>query len=55
MSEEDDGQRRDLLRDVLDEIIPASEDGRFPGAGRLGVGERLTTMLAERPERSTER
>ncbi|MHC4709171.1 MAG: gluconate 2-dehydrogenase subunit 3 family protein [Planctomycetota bacterium] len=50
MSEEDDGQRRDLLRDVLDEIIPASEDGRFPGAGRLGVGERLTTMLAERPE-----
>jgi hypothetical protein len=50
MSEEDRTQRRDLLRDVLNEIIPASEDAGFPGAGELGLGESLTEMLAQRPE-----
>lgn len=42
--------RRVLLREVLDEIIPPSADGSFPGAGELGVGERIEAALAARPE-----
>jgi hypothetical protein len=49
MSRENDS-RRALLRQVLDEIIPPSDDGSFPGAGELGVGERMEEMLAEQPE-----
>jgi hypothetical protein len=49
MSREEDGNRI-LLREVLDEIIPPSDDGSFPGAGELGVGERIEEALAERPE-----
>jgi hypothetical protein len=49
MSREEDG-RSALLREVLDEIIPPSVDGSFPGAGELGVGERIEEALAERPE-----
>ena len=29
---------RRALSSVLDEIIPPSNDGRFPGAGELGLG-----------------
>ena len=39
-----------LLREVLDEIIPPSADGSFPGAGELGVGEQIEDMLAQQPE-----
>jgi hypothetical protein len=49
MSGEEDGSRA-LLRAVLDEIIPPSADGSFPGAGELGVGERIEEMLARQPE-----
>ncbi len=49
MSREEDGNRI-LLREVLDEIIPPSDDGSFPGAGGLGVGERIEEALAERPD-----
>ena len=49
MSREEDG-RRALLREVLDELIPPSADGSFPGAGELGVGERIEEMLAQQPE-----
>ena len=49
MSREEDGNRT-LLREVLDELIPPSDDGSFPGAGELGVGERIEAALAERPD-----
>ena len=49
MSREEDGSRT-LLREVLDQIIPPSADGSFPGAGELGVGERIEEMLAQQPE-----
>jgi hypothetical protein len=49
MSREEDGSRA-LLRQVLDEIIPPSADRSFPGAGELGVGERIGEMLAQQPE-----
>ena len=49
MSREEDG-RRALLREVMDELIPPSADGSFPGAGELGVGERIEEMLAQQPE-----
>ena len=49
MSREEDG-RRALLREVLNELIPPSADGSFPGAGELGVGERIEEMLAQQPE-----
>jgi hypothetical protein len=49
MSREEDGNRI-LLREVLDEIIPPSDDGSFPGAGELGVGERIEEALSGRPE-----
>jgi len=39
-----------LLREVLDEIIPPSADGSFPGAGELGVGEQVADVLAQQPE-----
>jgi hypothetical protein len=41
---------RALLCEVLDELIPPSEDDSFPGAGELGIGERIEAALAERPE-----
>lgn len=49
MSGEEDGSGA-LLREVLDEIIPPSADGSFPGAGELGVGEQIEDMLARQPE-----
>lgn len=51
-----DDQRRTLAL-VLDEIVPRSEDGKFPGAGELGLADQvgealgmvpgLRTMIAE--------
>ena len=49
MSGEEDGSGA-LLREVLDEIIPPSADGSFPGAGELGVGEQVEDVLAQQPE-----
>jgi hypothetical protein len=49
MTRERDGNQT-LLGEVLDEIIPPSSDGSFPGAGELGVGERIEEALAERPD-----
>ena len=49
MSREEDGSRA-LLCEILDEIIPPSADGSFPGAGELGVGERIEERLAQQPE-----
>jgi hypothetical protein len=44
-----DEQRR-VLASVLDEIIPPTDDGRLPGAGRLGVGAHIETALRSVPE-----
>jgi hypothetical protein len=49
MSGEEEASRA-LLRAVLDEIIPPSDDGSFPGAGELGVGKRIEEVLAQQPE-----
>jgi hypothetical protein len=49
MSREEDGSRA-RLREILDVIIPPSADGSFPGAGELGVGERMEEMAAQHPE-----
>ena len=49
MSGEEDRSRA-LLRAVLDEIIPPSVEGSFPGAGELGVGEWMEEMLVHQPE-----
>lgn len=44
-----DQQQRVLLH-VLDDLIPASADGRLPAAGGLGVGAYLDRSLAALPE-----
>jgi hypothetical protein len=49
MIREEDGSRA-LLREVLDEIIPPNDDRSFPGAGELGVAERIEEALADRPD-----
>jgi hypothetical protein len=41
---------RELLTSVLDEIIPRSADGTFPGAGELGVASAIEQTVSERPE-----
>jgi Gluconate 2-dehydrogenase subunit 3 len=38
-----------LLTLVLDELIPPSPDGRLPGAGTLGVGNAVQTVLSAMP------
>jgi len=38
-----------LLNGLLDEIIPASEDGRIPSAGSLGVEDFITNKAREVP------
>jgi len=43
-----DDERR-LVAALLDEIIPASADGRMPGAGELGLAERVITDLSKQP------
>lgn len=44
----DDQQR--VLAHVLDDLVPASADGRLPAAGALGVGAYLDRSLAALPE-----
>jgi hypothetical protein len=39
-----------LLASVLDEIIPRSTDGKFPGAGELGVADHIEKTLTQQPE-----
>ena len=41
-----DDERRALAA-VLDQLIPARPDGSLPGAGALGVGERVVEKLGE--------
>jgi hypothetical protein len=44
-----DHQKR-VLSCVLDEIIPPSGDGKFPGAGQAGVAEYLDRVLRRMPD-----
>jgi hypothetical protein len=44
-----DDQAR-VLACVLDQIIPPSEDGRFPGAGQAGVATAVDDALRGMPE-----
>jgi hypothetical protein len=44
-----DGERG-LLTSVLDQIIPPSGDGEFPGAGELGVADHIEQALTGQPE-----
>jgi len=39
--------QRELLDAILDQIIPASADGRMPAAGTLGVAEFIEKKLIE--------
>lgn len=43
-----DEQMRTLAA-LLDEVIPPSADGRMPGAGALGLAERIVRDVAARP------
>lgn len=38
------------LASVLDEIIPPSADGRFPGAGQLGIAGYIDAAVRKTPE-----
>jgi hypothetical protein len=44
----EDQQR--ALASVLDEIIPPSDDGRFPGAGQIGLATYIEEALQKTPE-----
>jgi hypothetical protein len=44
------GTERELLASVLDELVPAHDDGRLPGAGGLGLSEFLERSAAGDPE-----
>ena len=37
----------DLLRDLLDEIVPPSADGRLPGAGALGLARHIMAAVEQ--------
>ena len=39
-----------VLASVLDEIIPPSDDGRLPGAGRLGLARYIDEALEKTPD-----
>jgi hypothetical protein len=39
-----------VLTAVLDEIIPRSDDGRFPGAGEVGVAGHIAAALRTLPD-----
>ena len=41
--------QRSLLAILLDELVPPSEDGRFPGAGALGLAAGLEEAAARTP------
>ena len=38
------------LASVLDELIPPSDDGRFPGAGQLGLASYVDQVLRTTPD-----
>jgi hypothetical protein len=38
------------LASVLDQIIPPSDDGRFPGAGQIGLAGYIDAALQKTPE-----
>jgi hypothetical protein len=40
----------ETLAALLDEIVPARDDGRLPGAGALGLGPHVARAAAEKPE-----
>jgi hypothetical protein len=40
-------KERSLLDNILNEIVPASEDGRMPAAGDLGVGDFLSKRMED--------
>jgi hypothetical protein len=42
--------RQQILRLVLDELIPPSTDGRLPGAGSLGVAASVEDQVSWTPE-----
>ena len=42
--------QRKLLDAILDQIIPASADGRIPAAGALGVADFIGNRAADDPE-----
>lgn len=39
-----------LLASVLDEIIPPSNDGKFPGAGQIGIATYVDEALRDTPD-----
>ena len=41
---------RDALSCALDRLIPPSADGRFPGAGELGLAAYVDRLVQQRPE-----
>ena len=43
-------EQKHLLASVLDEIVPASEKGRLPGAGEIGVTAYIEAMFLKMPE-----
>ena len=45
---------RALLDALLDQVIPASADGRMPAAGALGVADFIAAKLGDDPARTTE-
>ena len=44
------GEDRELLASALDELVPARDDGRLPGAGALGLAGFLERSAAGDPE-----
>ncbi len=46
----DTNEETSLLTAVLDEIIPASADGRLPAAGSLGLADTIATAMRADPE-----
>jgi Gluconate 2-dehydrogenase subunit 3 len=46
-----ENQKR-TLASVLDEIIPPSGDGRFPGAGQIGLADYVEEALKKTPDLS---
>ena len=41
---------RRALTSVLDEIVPPSDDARFPGAGALGLAAHVEQTMAQTPD-----
>ncbi len=52
MSEDTGGlsvEQQSMLETLLDVVIPASPDGRLPGAGTLGLGARIARTVQQMP------